>query len=202
MAGGEAAQLREEVAVVLASQRRCDWRLGAFAVCAMTARTGFAVRPLAGGERLPCALLGFTVGRRTRQPGAEVTQRLGALYVGGLESLVHRRAVALRPRAITVDEVRELRDEIRLALACEGRNLARTVPPGLPSVTRGAVFQVQHHAVRHVRGEPRGLRGEVRSCGRRGQQRTQHQHGAARHPQSYVGVWHDRSAALSTGTAR
>ena len=113
-----------------------------------------------------------------------------------------RRAVALRPRAITVDEVRELRDEIRLALACEGRNLARTVPPGLPSVTRGAVFQVQHHAVRHVRGEPRGLRGEVRSCGRRGQQRTQHQHGAARHPQSYVGVWHDRSAALSTGTAR
>lgn len=166
IAGGKAAKLPQQVAVVLTGERRRPL-LGAGAVGAVTAGTGVGVRALTSGERLPSALLGLAAGCRLGEPRGKITQCLATVYIGRLKRIVHRRTVQLRARSDAMDEARELRDEIRLVLPGESRYDLEAIAPGTLAVAARAVLEIQHPAVLDIRAGCRRLLSEVGGdCGR------------------------------------
>jgi len=178
IAGGKAAKLPQQVAVVLTGERGRPV-VRTCAIDTVTAGTRVDVGALTSGERLPITLFGLVVGRRLREPRGKITQCLVMVYIRWLQCIVHRRTVQLRTLSDAMDEARELRDEIRLVLPGKSRYDLDPIAPGTLAVAPRAVLEIQHPAVLDIRAGFRRLLPRVgKGCGG-GRKEDERQHQTA-----------------------
>lgn len=158
---GEAAKLREEVAVTLSSDRRNRVTFAAASIASMTAGAPPRVVPLPKGQCPTFAVLRVRVVRRAREIGGEIPERRCTVQVRRLERVVHDRAMHLGTLACAVDKVRQLLNQIALLLPRQDGDFSRPIPPRVSAVARGAVLQIQDHAVPQIGRNGRCLRNQV-----------------------------------------